>query len=141
MAMVNGFTFHVEDQGDGSRYVDGHFSDGNEFDLGCHECWGPTTADVAEINTALAELDHLWMDEKLGTDGRRNDDAVNLCICLHVLGCADVGQWYTHAYDAHATLGNDPYDEFEDHILRVQDYLCKWGPDDDMGRALDYMIR
>ena len=139
MGMVNGYNHHIQHDPDtGLRYVEGHFEDGNEFDLGCHECWGWTSADEAEINTALAELSDLWMDEKLGVSGRRNDDAVNLCICLHVLGCTDVKQWYDEAYDKHANLGIN--NEFEDHIERVQDYLCKWGPDDDMGRALNFRI-
>ena len=96
------------------------------------------TMDVVKpIDARIAEelLQAMLREEDLFEAGRRNDDAVDLCIALHVLG-----------YDAEDAIEAllldegrlDRYDMIEamDHVLRVSEYLEKWGPDNDRGAAL-----
>lgn len=139
MSMVEKFSYSIKEDGD-LKYVDGKFSDGNDIDLGVVEIHGWTTATEDQVVEALRMADELWMDKDLGSYGRRNDDAVNLCIALHVLGIEDMEAWFNEAYDKHAGSSNNNWYEFMEHVNRVSRYLCAWGPDNDMGRALEKQI-
>lgn len=138
MGMVKQYEPSVKDVS-GLNFVTGKFSDGNPIDLGFPEHWAGTTADEENIEEAMAGLDELWMDCSLGTSGRRNRDAVNMCIYLHVLGCPDVVRWFEEMYDHHVILSYD-HRLLMEHVERVNPYLCSWGPDYAMGRALDYVL-
>lgn len=145
MSMVDKFTYSIKED-DGLRYVEGEFADGNDFDLGLTEIHCKTSATASQVYTAFCMANDLWMDPLLGSKGRRNKDAVNLCIALHVLGIDDVCEWANVARDMrvhrHAyTTSIDSWSEFEEHVQRVSEYLCAWGPDNDMGRALDKVIQ
>ena len=120
-------------------YYEGKFSDGNQLDLGHPEIWGWTTADEPECEKAMQILDDLWMDKKLGTSGRRNQDAVNMCIALHVLGCGDIDAWLGWMQDIHVISSHD-LELFTEHIERVVGYLDSWGPTGDKGAALGFVL-
>ena len=140
MGMVDTFTVNLKyDEEDNTYYVTGNFSDGNEINLGHPELFNWTTATEKEVMEAVRLLDQLWMDKDLGKPGRRNDDAVNLCIALHVLGCLDTLAWIDLMKDKHVIHWLDMA-KFYSHILRVEPYTLKWGPEDHMGLALDYTI-
>lgn len=138
--MVPKYDLTIERIDQNLLYVHGKFSDGNEICLEDYENWCSTSASEKQIKEAMEELDYLWMDKELGGPGRRNRDAVNMCICLHVLGCLDVCSWLEHAYDKRTWPSLYSYNEFENHVQRVSEYLCKWGPDNNMGRALAFLI-
>lgn len=72
------------------------------------------------------------------SSGHRNDDAVNMCIALYVLGYDPV-KWFENFFHAYEDLfyGAD-VDFFYDHVTRVIPYLPEWGPENDRGNALYY---
>ena len=73
--------------------------------------------------------------------GRRNDDAVNLCICTHVLGYGDADKWFLDFIDEnHGRFTPDEIYKALDHIKRVMPYLEAWGPNDNEGEALAYAL-
>jgi hypothetical protein len=89
-------------------------------------------------------------DETFIDDGHRNDDAVNCCIALHVLGY-DPCEWFDNFFEDHDInvkfFGCD-IEKFMDHVHRVcgygpayfTNYLFRWGPVGDEGAALGYAI-
>lgn len=140
MGMVEQYGYTIKrDPEDGMCCVFGHLSDGNDITLGHPEYWGWTSADDDEIKEAFKILDDLWMDKNLGAPGRRNDDAVNMCIALHVLGCCKGDKWFALMGDFHQISAHD-HRMFGDHWMRVQDYVSKWGPDGNQGQALEYIV-
>lgn len=84
------------------------------------------------------------LDETFASDGHRNDDAVNTCIALHVMG-----------YDAESWLEEFCKEQdkpdgkwkpgdlqlFMDHVYRVVPYLNEWGRPGSEGNALLFAIR
>jgi hypothetical protein len=89
-------------------------------------------------------------DETFIDDGYRNDDAVNCCIALHVLGYDPV-EWFENFFDD--AMIEDRFfdcdiDKFKDHVDRVcgngnlydTNYLHRWGPKGDEGAALGYVL-
>lgn len=97
-----------------------------------------TDARPAEIRKALDIIEDLCRDPDLGTSGRRNNDAVNLCIAAHVIGF-DAIEWIEEMCIHHCIDVAD-LAEFRDHFERVYEYLGAWGPAGDRGRALDKTI-
>ena len=106
------------------------------LDLGM-AAWG-TNARASEIRKAVDMLERYALDPNFGTSGRRNNDAVNVCIAAHVLGF-DAADWVAKLCEHHCIDVHD-LNEFEDHVSRVCEYLGSWGPDDDLGRALEKTI-
>lgn len=101
-------------------------------------------------NVSPMDMDEDWklaksiFDDYAGDDGafeagRRNDDAVDLCIALHVLGERDV---IGTIKDAMRDGGADQEDRIlaMDHVRRVAPYLDGWGPEGSEYRALLYTI-
>lgn len=121
------------------RYVKGTFSDGNDIKLGKEEIWDWTSAPSDECVEAMKILDNLWMDKDLGKPGRRNKDAVNLCVALHVLGCREPIVWLAQLKDYHVISNADLW-ALSKHVDRVSPYLIRWGKEDDMGTALYYIL-
>lgn len=78
-------------------------------------------------------------DEGAFEAGRRNDDAVDLCIALHVLGERDV---IGTIKDAMMAGGADQEDRIlaMDAVRRVAPYLDGWGPKGNEGMATHYCI-
>lgn len=97
-----------------------------------------TSASDSQINMALGMIAAMCKDPRLGQTGRRNDDAVDLCIAVHVLGY-DAEEWIPEMLANHRI---DPFDytEFLGHVERVTEYLDSWGPVGNEGDALDKRI-
>lgn len=73
-------------------------------------------------------------------DGHRNDDAVNGCIALHVMGY-DPQTWFTNFFTDHEDrFWNCDIEKFEDHVERVCKYIDAWGPEGHEGQALLYAL-
>lgn len=73
--------------------------------------------------------------------GHRNDDAVNSCIALHVLGFSPV-KWFTNFFnDVGELFYPVSIDLFMEHVRRVCDYVDRWGPEGKEFWALDYALR
>lgn len=90
-------------------------------------------------------------DVSFADDGCRNEDAVNGCIALHVLGY-DAEAWFEN-FCAEQGANNTQWfqsdlDKFMDHVKRIcgkgsgsyTNYLHRWGPKGLEERALDYSI-
>ena len=73
--------------------------------------------------------------------GFRNDQAVNLCIALHVLGVQDEEQWLSSFLNKYndAFIISDII-EFNQHVHRVSLYLNDWGPKGREYNALGFLI-
>ena len=89
-------------------------------------------------------------DETFIDDGCRNDDAVNCCIALHVLGYVPV-EWFENFFNDNSIrerFFNCDIAKFKDHVDRVcgignlydTNYLRRWGPKGDEGAALGYVL-
>lgn len=101
-------------------------------------------------NVSPADMDEDWRlaksifddyvsDEGAFEAGRRNDDAVDLCIALHVLGERDVIGTIEDAMKAGGASQEDRILAM-DHVRRVAPYLDGWGPEGCEHRALLYTI-
>lgn len=119
-----------EESADGYKIVD------HPLDFECTS-YG-TNASGAQLDRAFKMLCNYTADPKLGKAGRRNNDAVNLCIAVHVLGF-DAEEWIGNLVSEHRIAADDMM-EFADHVTRVCEYLDIWGPDSDLGRALEKTI-
>ena len=97
--------------------------------------------DEVDCDYAARELEHLLTDANFGHPGRRNDDGVNLCIALYVLGieAADLLDWFK---DLDSVVDFEPHDynALMDKILVVRDYLHGWGPDGHRDEAFNFMV-
>lgn len=79
-------------------------------------------------------------DHTFISDGHRNDDAVNGCIALHVMGY-DPQAWFNDFFAANEDKFWDrDIEKFEDHVERVCDYIDVWGPDGHEEQALLYAL-
>ena len=83
-------------------------------------------------------------------DHYRNNDAVNSCIALHVLGY-DPPEWFDNFFDdpnIRVKFFDCDIERFMDHVHRVcgygnyyhTNYLYCWGPIDNEGAALGFAI-
>ena len=88
-------------------------------------------------------------DKTFIDDGCRNDDAVNSCIALHVLGFDPV-EWFGNFFDD-KKIGSKflsiDIELFMEHVNRIcgvtspyQNYLYRWGPEGSEDSALAYLI-
>ena len=84
--------------------------------------------DLCTYKEAFDLLRRTMDDPTFIDDGHRNDDAVNGCIALHVMGY-DPQSWFNDFFDANDDKFLE-YDicKFEDHVKRVCGYLDVWGP-------------
>lgn len=110
------------------------------FDISDYGQCQITNIDEGQKNAAIKLLKETMDTETFISSGHRNDDAVNACIALYVLG-----------YDPDSWLGSFFYVNsekfcegdvklFMDHVERVIPYLSEWGPKGTEGNALYYRI-
>lgn len=82
-------------------------------------------------------------DNTFAGDGCRNEDAVNGCIALHVLGY-DAQEWFYNFCKEQKKHPEQWFpsdlDRFMMHVNRVAPYLEKWGPDNHREQAFKYAI-
>ena len=114
-------------------------SDGVSTSLSLNTGFKGTSANSAEQTEAFSMLQDLMNDPEFATAGRRNNDAVNFCIALHVLGYEPV-EWFDALNEIADFHAND-YFEFKECVTRVSDYLEAWGPTEDRGAALKKAIK
>ena len=112
-----------------------------EFNISDHDGWIGTSASDDEKRKALHLLDKVMNDVTFANDGERNEDAVNGCIALHVLGY-DPEEWFDNFFDVHnnGEFFQCDVNRFMEHVERVCKYLYKWGPSGNEGAALAYQI-
>lgn len=94
-----------------------------------------------DINEATELYEKLVNDERFMWPGRRNDDAVNLCICCRVLQLGDADRWFLNYAENHRGQFT-PKEIFKilEHIKRVMPYAEDWGPIGNEGDALRYTL-
>lgn len=100
-----------------------------------------TSATTEEKARAEEIIQRLTSDPLFMKPGRRNDDAVDLCIALRVLGHPDPLSWFQEFVKEND--GRFSYSDLargEEHIERIAPYAESWGPIGNEGEALDYCI-
>lgn len=80
---------------------------------------------------ALDILSDIFSAGYFTTSGTRNDNAVDACCALHLLGCKDPDVWFYGFFKDFGELGfkATAINIFLDHVLRVIPYLDEWGPE------------
>ena len=112
-----------------------------EFDLDKYgECIDNGATDD-EKKCARSLLYYTMNDNKFIDDGYRNNDAVNGCIALHVMGYDPV-EWFDNFFEdkEDGVFYHCDVEAFADHVERVSKYLHRWGPKGKEGIALDYRL-
>lgn len=108
----------------------------------------PLDPDSDEYKKAYDILHDTMDDVTFADDGCRNDDAVNSCIALHVLGYDPV-RWFEKFFaDDYVGQCFYKYDikKFMEHVYRIcgtysgTNYPMQWGPRGNRSAALDYVI-
>ena len=94
-----------------------------------------------DLDAAFILLHKTMDDESFIADGCRNEDAVNSCIALHVLGYDPV-KWFDRFFKDNRIneFWFSDIEAFKDHLDRVVPYLEGWGPEGNEGAALGYSI-
>lgn len=100
-----------------------------------------TSASKTEQNIALSLLVSTMDDRNFANDGHRNKGAVSLSIALHVLGCVSPRKWLLDFFSEHEeSFHRMDRNLMDDHMIRVEDYLRRWGPVGNEGAALQYLL-
>lgn len=110
----------------------------------------PCESNVVEKKIAYDLLRKTMDDPTFIDDNHRNDDAVNSCIALHVLGFDPV-EWFGNFFDDEkigSRFLSIDVDLFMEHVHRIcgygsqwdTNYLLRWGPNGDEGAALGYAL-
>lgn len=115
------------------------------FDINL-DSYGRAVKTDAEGNVWLNALELLrdtMNDDTFADDGHRNDDAVNACIALHVMGY-DAESWLERFCAEqganHERWFQSDLDKFMEHVERVAPYLNDWGPAGHESQALKYAL-
>lgn len=103
-----------------------------------------TDAEGSVWFNAFVLLHDTMNDDTFADDGHRNDDAVNACIALHVMGY-DAAAWLD-AFCKYQQQYKDRWfssdlEKFMEHVERVAPYLSGWGPAGHESQALNKAIR
>lgn len=101
-----------------------------EIDINDYGTPIPTDATQEIWDKAITLLQSTMFDDTFADDGCRNDDAVNACIALHVLGF-DPEVWFENFFDANNKDGKffqTDVNKFMEHVERVNHYVGTWGP-------------
>lgn len=101
-----------------------------EIDIEDYGSSVPTDADAVIRDKAITLLQSTMFDDTFADDGCRNDDAVNACIALHVLGF-DPEVWFENFFDANnqdSKFFETDVNKFMEHVERVNHYVGIWGP-------------
>ena len=91
----------------------------------CKDDFYRTGASVDTQEKCWKILTNLLADPMFASDGRRNNDAVNACIALHVLGY-DAKDAIEHIMEEW-TDNEFRIKRFMEHVERVYPYLEFWG--------------
>jgi len=114
-----------------------------EIDLDDYGIKVETNVSPMERKKAFDLLHRTMDDHTFANDGHRNDDAVNGCIALYVLGY-DAREWFSNFCTEQCEHTERWFDidlmRFMRHVKRVVKYLSKWGPENDRGAALGYAL-
>lgn len=102
-----------------------------EIDLDEYDTPVPTNADDINWRKAFRLLEATMDDVTFADDGHRNDDAVNACIALHIMGY-NAETWFNNWCDEQFSnidrWYQDDLSKFMEHVERVAPYLSSWGP-------------
>ena len=99
-----------------------------------------TDEDMSEAYQMLRDV--LTSGDCFASNGRRNDQAVNACIALHVMGY-DPYPWFANLFDdpyIHKLFYESDIRKFMEHVERIAPYMYKWGPVGNEGNALKYAL-
>lgn len=113
-----------------------------KFDIEEYGIRSQTSANDDQVKRAVVLLTDTMDDLSFIDDGCRNEDAVNSCIALHMLGFDPV-EWFNNWFDTHnknSKFYSTDIDKFMEHVERVCKYLSKWGPEGREGFAFNYVI-
>lgn len=112
-----------------------------QLDLDQHGKAVPTNADDKTWRVAFDLFKETVDDVTFASGGHRNDDAVNGCIALHVMGY-DCYSWFENycASQKDSKFYRDDLDKFMEHVERVAPYVETWGPSGNESAALGYSI-
>jgi hypothetical protein len=120
------------------------------FDIDNYGTAANVGSNIEEKLKAYNLLNETMYDQTFIDDNYRNDDAVNSCIALHVLGFDPV-EWFGNFFDDEK-IGNRflsiDINLFMEHVHRIcgygsqwnTNYLLRWGPVGNEGAALGYAI-
>ena len=114
-----------------------------EFDLDRYGKAVPTDADDFTWRKAFRLLEATMDDPTFADDGHRNNDAVNGCIALHVMGYeaeAWFENWCAEQRLSKTKWFEEDLDKFMEQVERVAPYLMKWGPRTEESQALTFII-
>lgn len=95
-----------------------------------------------DLGIACEMLEHvLCTGIDFAASGHRNDQAVNACIALHVMGY-DPEEWLGNFLDDHGWRLASRYAcfAFMNHVRRIAPYCEKWGPEKEEHEALNFAI-
>ena len=113
-----------------------------EIDIEDYGSSVPTDADAATRDKAITLLQSTMFDDTFADDGCRNEDAVNACIALHVLGF-DPEVWFENFFERnnqdHKFFETD-ISKFMEHVERVNRYVGVWGPVGAESEALSFAL-
>lgn len=112
-------------------------------DLDAYGKYVPTNADAEIHSRAFNLLVSTMNDVSFADDGHRNNDAVNGCIALHVMGYDAASWFYNFCKEQSENLPRwfpSDLDNFMEHVERVAPYLSSWGPSGKESLALNYII-
>ena len=121
-----------------------------EIDLDKYSDKVETNVSPEERKRAFDLLRATMNDKTFADDHFRNDDAVNGCIALHVLGY-DAECWFAafcneqkdndeQRFESISQWWKPDLIKFMEHVERVSKYLFRWGPEGNRGAALGYAI-
>lgn len=117
-----------------------HIPNEIEIDLDLYGKKIPVTATEEEAAEALELFKDTLDDITFAADHHRNEDAVNGCIALHVLGY-DAIAWFDNFCEEQKKDWDQWYiadlNKFLEHVDRVGAYLDSWGPE---GREADALL-
>lgn len=114
-----------------------------EIDLDDYGDKVETNVSPEEYTRAFDLLRATMDDTTFADDHFRNDDAVDGCIALHVLGY-DAKDWFGAFCEEQKGNASQWFIgdlvKFMEHVERVSGYLSSWGPENNRGAALNYAI-
>lgn len=121
-----------------------------QFEIDGYGSKSPFGANVVEKKIAYDLLRDTMNDRTFIDDNCRNNDAVNSCIALHVLGFDPV-EWFGNFFDDEkigSRFLSIDVDLFMEHVHRIcgygsqwdTNYLLRWGPAGNEGAALGYAL-
>lgn len=102
------------------------------------------SATEEDIELALKLFKNTIDNIDFAEDGHRNNDAVNCCIALHVLGYNPL-IWFNTFFKEDEVREDNRFficdaTIFMEHVKRITPYVYKWGPKGNEGNALAFAL-